>query len=86
MFAKPGSPTPTTRTFWDWAGRNGHTLVTADADFVALAEKSMQGQQVIHLERCDYPFRVIEEWLRQNAIRIAEFEREQGVGVLSLRL
>jgi hypothetical protein len=32
--------------------------------------------KVIHLEGCDFPFRIIEELLRQNAVRISEFEKE----------
>jgi hypothetical protein len=41
--------------------------------------------KLIHIERCDFPFRVIEELLRQNAIRIAEFEKDPGTGLLALR-
>jgi hypothetical protein len=37
---------------------------------------------VVHLERCDFPFLVIEELLRHNAIRIAEFEEDPTTGVL----
>ena len=40
---------------------------------------------MIHLERCDFPFHVIEELLRQNAIRISEFENDPNAGLLIIR-
>ena len=60
---------------WEWARENGYTLVSADADFVLLAERKGPKPKLIHLERYDFPFRVVEEMLRRNAIRISEFER-----------
>ena len=41
--------------------------------------------KVIHLEECDFPLRMIEELLRQSAIRISEFEKDPDTGLLSLR-
>jgi predicted nuclease of predicted toxin-antitoxin system len=70
---------------WDWVGKNNYTLMTADADFVALLSRRGPPPKRIHLERCDFPADVIEELLRQNAIRISEFEREPNAGLLILR-
>jgi predicted nuclease of predicted toxin-antitoxin system len=50
-------------------------VITADADFVALVNRRGPPPKLIHIERCDFPFHVIEELLRQNAIRISEFEK-----------
>lgn len=63
------------RQIWSWASENRHIIVTADADFVAMAAGVSRGPKVIHIPRCDFRFRVIEDLLRQNAIRIAEFEK-----------
>jgi len=71
---------------WQRAKENGYTLVTADADFLTLARRSGWPPKVVHLEQCDFSFRVIEELLRHNAIRIMEFDRDPRAGVLSLRL
>jgi hypothetical protein len=35
---------------------------------------------VIRVERCDFPFRVLEELFRHNAIRISEFEKDAVAG------
>jgi predicted nuclease of predicted toxin-antitoxin system len=70
------------RKIWEWAQANGHTILTADSDFVELAERLGWPPKVIHLQRCDYPARVIENLLRQHAIRIAEFERNRTTGIL----
>jgi len=73
------------RTIWDWARQNSYTLVTADSDFVAMASQTGPPPRVVHIERCDFPFRVIEDLLRQNAIRISEFEKDPNSGLLVLR-
>jgi len=72
------------REIWDWARENRFTVVTADADFVALVDRMGLLPKLIHIERCDFPFRVIEELLRQNAIRISEFEKDPGARLLAL--
>ena len=56
---------------WKWAKDNNCTVVSADADFVALSRRLEWPPKVIHIEKCDFPFRVIEELLRQNALRIS---------------
>jgi predicted nuclease of predicted toxin-antitoxin system len=70
---------------WHRARESGYTVVSADADFVAFSQRLGWPPKVIHLERCDFPFAVIEELLRQNAIRIGEFERNSITGLLIIR-
>jgi predicted nuclease of predicted toxin-antitoxin system len=72
------------REIWEWARANRLSILTADADFVELSQRLGWPPKVIHLQRCDYPARVIENLLRQNAIRIAEFERDPSVGMLAI--
>jgi predicted nuclease of predicted toxin-antitoxin system len=71
---------------WEWAKGRGCTVVTTNADFVNMSRRLGWPPKVIHLEECDFPLRVIEELLRQNAVRISEFEKDSGVGLLSVRL
>jgi predicted nuclease of predicted toxin-antitoxin system len=73
------------RTIWAWARQNSYALATADSDFVAMVSKMGPPPKLVHIERCDFPFRVIEELLRQNAIRISEFEKDPDSGLLVLR-
>ncbi len=70
---------------WEWAKQNSFTVLTADADFVALSRRLGCPPNVIHLERCDSPFRKIEELIRRNAIRISEFEKDAGAALLIIR-
>jgi predicted nuclease of predicted toxin-antitoxin system len=71
---------------WEWASRSGHTIVTTDADFAGLSRRLGWPPKVIHLEECDFPLRIIEELLRQNAVRISEFEKDPGTGLLGVRV
>ena len=73
-------------TIWDWAKRNSYTIVTTDADFAALSGSRGWPPKVIHLEECDFPLRIVEELLRQNAVRISEFDKNPHTGLLSVRL
>ena len=66
---------------WEWAKTNDHTIITTDADFVALNVSRGWPPKVIHLEECDFPLRVIEDLLRQNAVRISEFMRDRGAPI-----
>jgi len=70
---------------WEWASRTGYTIVTTDADFAGLSRRLGWPPKVIHLEECDFPLRIIEELLRQNAVRIAEFEKDPDAALLGLR-
>lgn len=71
---------------WDWAKKNGCTIVTTDSDLVTLATERGWPPKVIHVEECDFPLRIIEDLLRQNAVRIAEFEKDPHAGLLAIRL
>jgi predicted nuclease of predicted toxin-antitoxin system len=61
------------KEIWRWAKANDYLIATSDADFLDLVNQLGWPPQVIHLERCDFPLRVIEEILRKNAVRIVEF-------------
>jgi len=71
---------------WEWARSNSYTIVTTDADFAGMSRQLGWPPKVIHLEECDFPLRIIEELLRQNAVRISEFGKDQGTGLLSMSL
>ena len=73
------------RAIWDWARQNGYTIVTTDADFVSMASQTGPPPKLVHIERCNFPSQIIEELLRQNAIRISEFEKDPKAGLLVLR-
>jgi predicted nuclease of predicted toxin-antitoxin system len=73
------------RAIWNWAKQNSYTVVTADADFVAMFNQAGPPPRLVPIERCDFPFRVIEELFRQNTIRISEFEKDPHSGLLILR-
>jgi len=60
---------------WTYEGANGFAIVTADSDFVHLSRTIGPPPRVIWLENCNYKTAVVEELLRQNAIRIAELEQ-----------
>lgn len=59
---------------WDYAGANGFTIVTADADFIRLSEQRESPPKVIRLANCGYKTAAVETLLRRNAIRIAQLE------------
>jgi len=59
------------RVIWEWARKHRPTVITTDGDFLELSGRRGWPPKVVHLVRCDYPARVIENLLRQNAIRIA---------------
>jgi predicted nuclease of predicted toxin-antitoxin system len=71
---------------WDWAKGNSYTIVTTDVDFALMSGVRGWPPKVIHLEECDYPLRVIEELLRQNAVRISRFSADPHAGLLTLRM
>ena len=62
----------------------GYAVITSDADFVAMSQRLGVPSKVIHIEQCDFPFRVVEDLLRRSAIRITDFEKDDTEGVLSL--
>jgi predicted nuclease of predicted toxin-antitoxin system len=73
-------------TIWEWAKLRSCTVVTTDADFASLSRDRGWPPKVIHIEECDFPLPVIESLLRQNAVRISEFEKDPYRGLLSVRL
>jgi predicted nuclease of predicted toxin-antitoxin system len=73
------------RAIWDWAQRTDHIVITTDGDFVALSRRLGSPPKVIHLVRCNFPFHVIEDLLRKNAIRIAAFANDPEAALLILR-
>lgn len=74
------------RVVWDWAKTNAYSVITTDGDFLAMSRRLGWPPKIIHIEQCDHPLAVIEDLLRRNAIRISEFVKDSGVGVLSLRV
>ena len=60
---------------WEYAKSNGFVIVTADSDFLDLAEERGAPPKVVRLENCNYKTLRVEELLRRNAVRIAELER-----------
>ena len=71
---------------WAWAHRNGYTIITTDADFASMIDEKGWPPKVIHIEQCDHPLRIIEDLLRQNAVRITEFDKDPEAGLLVIRL
>src|SRR5579863_5690034 len=61
------------RKIWDYAQQNGFAILTADTDFVTLANTLGAPPKVILLENCAYPTGTAARTLRVNAVRIAEF-------------
>lgn len=74
------------KSIWDWAQAHAFTILTSDADFVSLSQRLGWPPKVIHIEQCDFPLRVIEDLLRRNAVRIAEFHKDDTADLLALRL
>jgi predicted nuclease of predicted toxin-antitoxin system len=69
---------------WNFALAHGYIIVTADSDFVAISRERGWPPKVIHIERCAFRTNEVEQLVRRNAIRIAEFE-SSGAAVLTLR-
>jgi len=63
---------------WAWAHRNGYTIITTDADFASMIDEKGWPPKVIHIEQCDHPLRIIEDLLRQNAVRIYGVRQRPG--------
>ena len=70
---------------FEWAKKsNFAALITADQDLVLLAERLGAPPKVIRIDQCDYPSAVIEQLIRQEAIRIHAF-LESDRAVLRLK-
>ena len=72
-------------TVWEYARERGFSIVTADGDFYELAVTLGFPPKVLWLRGCDYPTRVAERLLREQAVRIAEFLEDPDRAVLILR-
>ncbi len=72
---------------FEWARRlNFAALISADRDFVDLAERRGPPPKVIRIDRCDFAARVIEDLLRREAVRIFDFlSSSRAVLLLKLR-
>jgi predicted nuclease of predicted toxin-antitoxin system len=62
------------RAIWEYAKQKGFAIVTADSDFVALANTLSHPPKVILLENCDYPTDIAARILITNTLRISDFE------------
>jgi predicted nuclease of predicted toxin-antitoxin system len=69
---------------WEFAKANGLTIVTTDADFFELATTLGPPPKVIWLRRWTHPTRDVEDLIRREAIRIAEFDGDSELGLLVL--
>jgi predicted nuclease of predicted toxin-antitoxin system len=70
---------------WNYARVNGFAIVSADADFYELAISLGFPPKVIWLKGCDYPAATAEALIRNESIRITEFEKDPEKAVLVLR-
>ena len=61
-------------TVWEYAKTNGFVIVTADADFVGLAEQRGAPPKVVRLENCNYRTARVEDLIRRHALRMVELE------------
>jgi predicted nuclease of predicted toxin-antitoxin system len=61
------------RQVWDYAGQNGFVIITADNDFLSLADRLGHPPKVILLDNCDYPTNVAARIIRAEANGILQF-------------
>ena len=69
---------------WRYAREHGFAIVTADSDFLVLAENEGTPPYLVRIDRCTVRTSVIEELLRRNAIRIAALEANPMGGILRI--
>ena len=69
---------------WEYAKRENFSILTADRDFLTLANRFGQPPKVIRLESMNYRTRQAAVMLQRNSIRMAEFAKSDA-GVLVLR-
>jgi predicted nuclease of predicted toxin-antitoxin system len=59
---------------FEWARRSAFSaVVSADRDFVLLAERLGTPPKIIRIDRCEYSSAVLEQLLRRESIRIQAF-------------
>jgi predicted nuclease of predicted toxin-antitoxin system len=66
----------TDRQIWDYAKQNDFAIITADTDFVTMANTYGPPPKVILLENCDYPTSIAVRVISANAILLSQFERD----------
>jgi predicted nuclease of predicted toxin-antitoxin system len=66
------------RQIWDFAKQNGFAIITADTDFVTMANADGPPPKVILLENCDYPTSIAVRIISENVILVSQFERDNG--------
>jgi predicted nuclease of predicted toxin-antitoxin system len=59
---------------WEYARANGLTIVTADSDFLHLANSRVAPPKVVLIENCNYRTSRVEVVLRRHTIAILELE------------
>ncbi len=57
---------------WEYARTGGYTIVTADSDFIEIADRRGVPPGIVRLENCNYKTARVEEVLRRNAVRITD--------------
>jgi predicted nuclease of predicted toxin-antitoxin system len=69
-------PAQPTALIWDYARNHGFAIITADTDFVTMANTYGPPPKIIPLENCDYPNSVALHIITANAILLSQFERD----------
>ncbi len=72
------------KSIWEFAKQERFAIVTADADFITLANRHGAPPQIIRLERMDYSTQIAAALIRRYAVAITEFEKSAR-SVLTLR-
>jgi predicted nuclease of predicted toxin-antitoxin system len=72
-------------TIWEYAKAQGLTFVTKDKDFASLSLTLGAPPKVILLQTGNCSTSTIERLVRQNAIRLSEFEHDTRRGLLILK-
>jgi predicted nuclease of predicted toxin-antitoxin system len=62
----------TDEAIWEYARTGGYTIVTADSDFIRIAERRGVPPGVVRLENCNYKTGRVEDIIRRNAVRITD--------------
>jgi predicted nuclease of predicted toxin-antitoxin system len=68
----------TDRQIWDYAKQHDFAIITADTDFVTMANADGPPPKVILLENCDYPTSTAIRIISANAVLLSQFERDSN--------
>ena len=69
---------------WEYARRENFAILTADSDFLNLANRLGQPPKLIRRESMNYRTRKAASILHRSALRMAEFAKSEA-GILILR-